>query len=136
MNLTNLLCETTNDIVCRATLGKRYSDEGEGKLREAVAELEVLLGTCVLGDYVPWLDWLGKVNGLYGRAKRVAKVFDEFLDQVVEEHVSDWLEKGKKGLGDFDNQEHNDFVDVLLWIQRENATGFEIDRTIIKALIM
>ncbi|KEH17335.1 putative cytochrome P450 [Medicago truncatula] len=136
MNLTNLLCETTNDIVCRATLGKRYSDEGEGKLREAVAELEVLLGACVLGDFVPWLDWVGRVNGLYGRAKRVAKVFDEFLDEVVEEHVSSWLERSKKGLGDFEHEGENDFVDVLLWIQRTNATGFEIDRTIIKALIM
>ncbi|KAJ1397224.1 Cytochrome P450 [Sesbania bispinosa] len=136
VNLTDLVSATTNDIVCRATIGRRYSGEDGGKLREPVAELEVLLGASVLGDYVPWLGWLSRVNGLYARANRVAKLFDEFLDEVVEEHVSGWLERGKDGLDDFDGKGQNDFVDILLWIQRRNAMGFEIDRTIIKALIM
>lgn len=34
------------------------------------------------------------------------------------------------------NGDRNDFVDVLLAIQREKNVGFEIDRTNIKAIIL
>ena len=86
---------------------------------------EVMLGASVLGDYIPWLHWLGRVNGVYGRAERVAKKLDEFYDRVVEEHVS------KRGRDD--KHYGNDFVDILLSIQ---ATDFQNDQTFVKSLIM
>ncbi|KAK8470353.1 hypothetical protein PHAVU_004G118932 [Phaseolus vulgaris] len=80
VNLTDLFTTVANDIVCRAALGRRYSGEGGSKLREPMDEMMELLGASVIGDYIPWLDWLGSVNGMYGRAKRVAKQLDEFFD--------------------------------------------------------
>nr|KYP61990.1 Cytochrome P450 71A6 [Cajanus cajan] len=130
VNLTDLLSEVTNDIVCRCVIGRRY---GASELRRPMSELEELLGASVLGDYVPWLDWLGRVNGVYGRAKRAAKHLDEFLDEVVDEHVS------KRGHDDDDDGDEgqNDFVDILLRIQKTSSTTeFQIDRTIMKALVM
>ncbi|KAK7364306.1 hypothetical protein VNO80_12862 [Phaseolus coccineus] len=132
VNLSYLFTTVTNDIVCRAALGRRYSGEGGSKLREPLYEMMELLGASVIGDYIPWLDWLGRVNGMYGRAKRVAKQLDEFFDEVVDEHVS---RRGHDVHGD-DDEEQNDFVDILLRIQEQNATGFQIDRTTIKALIL
>ncbi|XP_061361117.1 cytochrome P450 736A117-like [Gastrolobium bilobum] len=116
----------------QAALGRRYSGEGGSKLREPMNELVELLGASVLGDYIPWLDWLSRVNGLYARAERVAKQLDEFLDEVVEEHVK----RGNDENVDVDGEGQNDFVDILLCIQKTNFTGFQIDRTTIKALIM
>ena len=132
VNLSYLFTTLTNDIVCRDALGRRYSGEGGSKLWEPMNEMMELLGASVIGDYIPWLDWLGSVNGMYGRAKRVAKQLDEFFDQVLDEHVS---RRVRHVHGD-DDEEQNDFVDILLRIQEQNATGFEIDRTTIKALIL
>ncbi|XP_006588231.1 cytochrome P450 736A117 [Glycine max] len=63
-------------------LGKRYSGEGGIKLREPLNEMLELLGASVIGDFIPWLDLLGRVNGMYGRAERAAKQIDEFFDEV------------------------------------------------------
>lgn len=131
VNLSDLFSTLANDIVCRAALGRKYSGEGGSMLHEPLNEMTELLGSSVIGDYIPWLDWLGRVNGVYGRAKRVAKELDDFFDEVVEEHLS------KRGHGDdADGEGHNDFVDILLCIQKTNAVGFQIDRTTIKALIL
>ncbi|XP_028181484.1 cytochrome P450 71A6-like [Glycine soja] len=82
VNLTDLFSTLTNDIVCRVALGKRYSGEGGIKLREPLNEMLELLGASVIGDFIPWLDLLGRVNGMYGRAERAAKQIDEFFDEV------------------------------------------------------
>ncbi|KAG5007202.1 hypothetical protein JHK85_025744 [Glycine max] len=81
VNLTDLFSTLTNDIVCRVALGKRYSGEGGIKLREPLNEMLELLGASVIGDFIPWLDLLGRVNGMYGRAERAAKQIDEFFDE-------------------------------------------------------
>lgn len=95
-------------------------------------ELGALLGDISVGDYIPWLDWLRKLNGSYGAAERVAKDLDEFFEQVIEEHISHWSSKGCDGHVD----DQNDFVDILLSIQKNNTIGFPIDRKTIKALIL
>jgi hypothetical protein len=92
-----------------------------------------LLGTFIVGDYVPWLDWLTHVSGFYSRAEKVAKNLDDLLEDVVEDHI-----RSQKG-GNYDgsdSEENGDFVDVLLWIQRTESLGFPIDRTVIKALLL
>jgi len=135
VNLTDLFSAVTNDIVCRAALGRRYSGGEGSKFWEILNVMMELLGAPVIGDCIPWLDWLGRVNGMYGRAKRVAKQLDEFFDQVVDEHVS---RRGHDvhGDGDDDDEEQNDLVDILLKIQETNALGFHIDKRIVKALIL
>ncbi|PNX96920.1 cytochrome p450 71a1-like protein, partial [Trifolium pratense] len=132
LNLTELCSTVTNDIICRVALGKIYREGIRGmKFQEVLLEFGELLGTVCIGDYIPWLDWLGKVNGLYSRAEKCAKYLDEFIEQVIEEHISHRLRNGN-----VDNEEQSDFVDVLLSVQKTNASGFPIDRTAIKALIL
>jgi len=133
LNLTELCSAITNDVVCRLALGKRYR-EGRGmKFQEVLSEFEELLGTVCIGDYIPWFDWLGKFNGFYSKAEKVAKQLDEFFEEVIEEHISGDRSNGHVGV---ENEEHSDFVDVLLSLQKTNAMGFPIDRTSIKALIL
>jgi len=129
VNLTSLFSTLTINIVCRVALGRRYS--GGSKLRKALNEFQLLLGFSVLGDYIPWLDFLGRVNGISGRAERVARDIDEILEEVVEERISKKHHDGANGEG-----QQKDYVDILLWLQRSNAVGFPIDRTLIKALIL
>jgi hypothetical protein len=113
-------------------LGKRYGEGRGKKLQEVLSEFEELSGTVSIGDYIPWLDLLGKVNGLYSRAEKCAKYLDEFIEQVIEEHIS----RCSDGDVSVDGEDQNDFVDVLLSVQKTNDIGFPIDRTAIKALIL
>ncbi|KAJ1417612.1 Cytochrome P450 [Sesbania bispinosa] len=136
LNLSELCSTLTNDIICRVALGKRYREEGGRKFQHLLLEFEELLGSFSIGDYIPWLDWLSKVNGMYGRAERVAKHLDEFIDEVIEEHISCRSRNSKDGDVDLDSEDQNDFVDVLLSIQKTNSIVFSIDRTAIKALML
>ncbi|KAJ6386918.1 hypothetical protein OIU78_016783 [Salix suchowensis] len=52
------------------------------------------------------------------RVDRVAKEFDRFLDGVIEEHMV-----SKTG-GSVHGEDQQDFVDVLLELQKDNLTGF------------
>ncbi|PSR96729.1 cytochrome P450, family 71, subfamily A protein [Actinidia chinensis var. chinensis] len=123
VNLTELFMSLTNDVVCRVALGRKY---GERRFKELLGEFAEYLGFFDVGDYIPWLWWVNKINGLYGRMERVAKELDDFIDSVVEEH-----ERGEREGG------HEDFVDVLLQVQRENAaSGSPIHRESVKALIL
>ena len=125
LNLTELFSTITNDIVCRVALGKRYREGRGNKFQEVLLEFGELLGTVCIGDYIPWLDWLGKVNGVYSRAEKCAKHINEFIEQVIEEHISG---KSDGGVGVDNNEEQSDFVDVLISVQKTNA----IERTAIK----
>ncbi|MED6193677.1 hypothetical protein PIB30_021818 [Stylosanthes scabra] len=119
VNLSELFSKFTNDIICRVSLGRKYSEEKE--LKELMREFTELLGTFVIGDFVPWLDWLTRMSGVYGRAYRVASQYDNFLEQVLDEHIN-----RRKEIDSNDD----DFVDVLLSLQ-----GM-IDRTAMKALLL
>ena len=131
VNLSELFAGLANDVVCRVAFGRKYNHKGgQGReFKEVLGEFTELLGCFSIGDYVPMLSWLSRVNGLEARMDRVAKELDEFLEGVVEEHM-------ESGSDDHEEDQHKNFVDILLWIQRENLLGFPIDRTCIKAIIL
>jgi hypothetical protein len=133
VDISELLSTTINDIVCRVALGRKYDGESRKGFKKLLMDFTELLGTFIVGDYVPWLDWLTHVSGFYSRAKKVAKKLDDLLEDVVEDHIS--RQKGGSYDGS-DSEENGDFVDVLLWIQRTESLGFPIDRTVIKALLL
>jgi hypothetical protein len=130
VNLSEVLANLTNDVVCRVALGKKYgAGEGGRKFKELLGEFVELVGSLSVGDYIPWLAWVSRVNGLDARVEKVAKQFDDFLEGVIEEHI----DCKRRGL---ENEHQKDFVDVLLQIQKENVIGFPIERVSIKALIL
>ncbi|KAI8543451.1 hypothetical protein RHMOL_Rhmol08G0219200 [Rhododendron molle] len=130
VNLSQLIMELTASVVCRAALGRKYDGVRGGGggarrgFKEVLGEAVELMGYFDIGDFVPWLKWVNRVNGVYGRAERLAKELDEFLEGVVEEH------EGRERKG------RQDFVDVLLEIQRENVVGIPLQRDSIKAIIL
>ena len=136
VNLSEAFAEFTKDIICRVALGRKYG-EGEGEsgknFKELLGEVMELLGVINVGDYITWLAWVSGVNGLDAKAEKVAKQLDDFLEGVIEEHIN-----GQKKGNDnhnLENEDQKDFVDVLLWVQKENVIGFPIERVSIKAII-
>ncbi|OAP03525.1 CYP71A24 [Arabidopsis thaliana] len=121
VNLSEILVNLTNNVICRVAWGRKYG--GKTDFKDLMKRLTRLLGEFSVGSYVSWLAWIDWIRGLDGQLIKVSNDLDEFLERVVQDHV--------------DGDGHkNDFVDFLLTIQREKSVGFEIDRLSIKAIIL
>ncbi|KAJ4712450.1 Cytochrome P450 [Melia azedarach] len=139
INLSEVLCTLTNDIVCRVSMGRKYSDEEAGrKFMKLLGKIEELLGTFHVGDYVPWLAWVCRFNGLDAVLEKVAKETDEFLERVIEEHENRMIMNNKKATDQTasEGEDQKNIMDVLLWIQKSNMYVKSIDRVSIKAIIL
>nr|CAD1834352.1 unnamed protein product [Ananas comosus var. bracteatus] len=58
VDVSQLVVNLTNDVICRVAFGRKYSAQGGGaaKIQATLAELVALLGTVEIGEFVPWLD--------------------------------------------------------------------------------
>ncbi|KAK9113591.1 hypothetical protein Syun_020388 [Stephania yunnanensis] len=129
-----VLMSLTNDVVCRVALGEKYSLKREGRgFRELIREFLHVLGTFNVGDFVPWLAWVNHFNGLNAKAERVFRDLDCFLEKVIQDHVDRRQKEGVIGGGDDCDE---DFVDVLLRIEKEESLGVPFSRDNIKAIIL
>ncbi|PIN10515.1 Cytochrome P450 CYP2 subfamily [Handroanthus impetiginosus] len=114
VNLSDMFVSVSNDVTCRVALGRKYGEDG--KFKKFLGEFMELLGVFSVRDYIPclgWVDW------------KVAKLFDEFLEGVIEEH-----RQQRKSDVDLD------FVDILLDFQRENEGSSLAAADVIKAIIV
>lgn len=80
-----------------------------------------MIGSIRIGEFIPWLSWIDRVDGFEYRVAKVAKQVDDFLEQVIQEHSNGGLES-----------EESNFVKILLDLYKENS----IDRVSIKAIVM
>ncbi|KAL2243912.1 UNVERIFIED_CONTAM: cytochrome [Sesamum indicum] len=137
VNLSDVLVTTTNDVFCRVALGRKYSnDDGQGrKFKKFLGEFVELLGTSSIGEYIPWLAWTSQVDGLDSKVEKVAKLFDEFLEGVLQEHRD--RKKGENICDEgFSGDGGLDFVDILLQFQKENKGSSPVEVDTIKAIIL
>ncbi|CAA3012841.1 cytochrome P450 71A8-like [Olea europaea subsp. europaea] len=130
LNMSDLFTAITNDVVCRSAFGRKYRDGATGeKFLQLITEFLGLLGTISVGEFIPWLAWINRVNGFDARVDFVAKELDEFLEGVIQEH---WDMENSSGK----DESKENFVDILLKIYKDNTTGVSIDRDGIKAIIL
>ncbi|KMS97287.1 hypothetical protein BVRB_7g177310 [Beta vulgaris subsp. vulgaris] len=136
VNLREILVTFTNDVICRASFGRKYSGNQEGDVRFERLSEEVmkLLGALCVGDFVPWLSWIDRLNGLEGRLEDVATRMDAFLEKVIQEHQNG-LSTRRTICNESDKEENvRNFVEILLEIQRENKDVLPLDS--VKAIIL
>ncbi|XP_027352826.1 cytochrome P450 83B1-like [Abrus precatorius] len=129
-NMHELLTCLTSNIVCRTTLGRRYEEQGiersmfHGLLKEA-QELAV---SFFYTDYIPLLGGMvDKLTGLMGRLEKMFKVFDEFYQNAIDEHLDPKREK----LSD-----QADVIDALLQLKNDRSFSMDLTPAHIKPLIM
>ncbi|KAL8508367.1 hypothetical protein ACS0TY_018829 [Phlomoides rotata] len=91
VNLSEMFTEFTNDLICRSVFGRKYSDWEKGKkFLRLVDEVTQVMGAVCFGDFIPWVSWIDRISGLNGRAKRVAKGLDDFLENVINQWGEKW----------------------------------------------
>ncbi|PWA83904.1 cytochrome P450 [Artemisia annua] len=134
VNMSDLFVKFTNDVVCRVTFGKKYSEgESGNKFRKMLSEFFEVLGGLYLGDMVPQLAWVDWLSGFNAKVERVATELDEFLEGIIEERLRKQSASNSGGCGAGGCE---DFVDILLKIQKNDSIGVNLDRLAIKALLL
>ncbi|XP_058089139.1 cytochrome P450 71A1-like [Magnolia sinica] len=132
VNLTDMLLSLSSGIISRVALGKKYigGENGKNRFMDLARESEVLLGSFSVGDYFPSLGWIDVLSGLDARLKRVSKGMDDFLDQVIEDHLI-----RRNVNNDINDDEHKDLVDVLLHLQKDTNADIHLTKDNLKAII-
>lgn len=126
VNISKIVSTLMTDIICRMTLGRKYSDEdsigGKG-INSVVQESYVVAGAFNVGDYIPYMAWMD-LQGLNRRFKEIHGIQDELLEKVIEEHVAQ-----------SDPNVTRDLVDVLLAASADKDMEPQITRDNIKAIL-
>ncbi|XP_076913365.1 cytochrome P450 Tp4149-like [Bidens hawaiensis] len=123
IDMGSMFISLTNNIVCRVALGRKFDGLDHTHLVERFMNM---LNVFCIGSYIPWLSWVDQVIGSIGRAEKIAKEFNELLERVIEDHIN-------KKNGE-DDEAREDFVDILLDLQKDKASTLHRDS--IKALIL
>ncbi|KAG6408322.1 hypothetical protein SASPL_131327 [Salvia splendens] len=74
VNLSDVIQSLTIDVICRVALGKKYSLGSHFK--EIFGEFGELVGILPSWEYIPWLSWMRRFDGLDNRVDRAAKKMD------------------------------------------------------------
>lgn len=97
----------------------------ERGFKDVIQEALIIAATPNIGDFFPFLDKFD-FQGLIPRTKKLAKVFDEFLERVIDEHVQNSKEE----------KQTKDIVDTMMNIMQSGEAEFEFDRRHIKAILL
>ncbi|XP_021863493.1 cytochrome P450 736A117 [Spinacia oleracea] len=139
VNLSELFANMTYDVICRVAFGGKHSgnQQSGADVKEVLKEFEELIGLFNVGDFIPWLAWVNRFNGINKRLEKVSKGIDLILEAILaeHEHLDRHNQAGNRGDGKDENK-GKDFVDVLLEVQKENSAGFHLERESIKGLIL
>ncbi|KAK1363200.1 hypothetical protein POM88_038761 [Heracleum sosnowskyi] len=121
--------------VMKICIWEKYSEEGSGKeFKKLLKQFLELLGSYSFADFVPWLGWVDRISGLDAKMDRVSKEVDEFLQGVIQEHVN--KQELHLGVKDVQLEHKEDFVDMLLRIQKETTHGMSIENDTVKAILL
>ena len=126
VDLSAKVSSLSADMSCRLVFGKKYKDKefDERGFKSVIQEGMQLTATPNMGDYIPYVASLD-LQGLTKRMKAVSKIFDDFLEKIIDEHVQSKEENKTK-----------DFVDVMLGIMGSEESEYRIERPNIKAIIL
>ncbi|XP_048554036.1 trimethyltridecatetraene synthase-like [Triticum urartu] len=134
--LKDYLSTASLNVITRMVLGKKYLEKevrnGAGvvittpeEFKWMLDELFFLNGVFNIGDSIPWLNWMD-LQGYVKRMKKLSKMFDQFLEHVVDEHS----ERRRREEQSFESK---DMVDVLLQYASDPSLEVKLNRDSVKA---
>ncbi|XP_009588170.2 cytochrome P450 71AU50-like [Nicotiana tomentosiformis] len=124
VDLSAKITSLNANLTCLMVFGKKYMDEDLDKrgFKAVVQDVLHLAATPNLGDFFPFLGVID-LQGLTRKLKDLSKVFDEFLEKIIDEHLQS-----------HDQKQTNDFVDTMMEIMQSGEAEFQFDRQHIKAI--
>ncbi|KAD4888843.1 hypothetical protein R6Q59_034264 [Mikania micrantha] len=131
VNLSELMKSVASSIMMRVGFSRRYQDglhESHEVIRQ-LSEFQAIMVDFYASDLWPGLPFVGWVDRLSGKMKRLDKCFQYFdllYQELIDEHLNP---KNTKSC-----EEDEDFIDILLRLKREQLFNFTYDH--IKGMIM
>lgn len=132
VNLSEILVTLTNDLIIRATFGRRLylcDDNNCNKVISMVRGFGEVISYMNIGDYIPWMEWINNLNGFNAKVERVRAEIDEIMDDIIRKKEDEY----KNGTIE---TRAADFVDILLDVQRRKLTTFPLQQGTIKAVLL
>ncbi|KAH6835149.1 hypothetical protein C2S53_003634 [Perilla frutescens var. hirtella] len=126
VDLSAKVSSLTAEMSCRMVFGKKYDDKDidERGFKAVIHEGMKLAALPNLGDYFPFLGILD-LQGFTRRMKALAKVFDDFFEKVIDDHV-------RAG----DHGQTKDIVDTMMSLMESGEYEFQFDRRHVKAIML
>ncbi|KAH0693570.1 hypothetical protein KY285_020667 [Solanum tuberosum] len=89
VDLSSNITSLNANLTCLMVFGKKYMDEDLDKrgFKAIVQDVVHLSATPNLGDFFPFLGAID-LQGITRKLKDLSKVFDEFLEKIIDEHVN------------------------------------------------
>ncbi|MED6112296.1 hypothetical protein PIB30_060404 [Stylosanthes scabra] len=108
--------------------GRRYEDEGveRSKFHDLLNECQAMLAGFFVSDYIPFMGWIDRLNGMHARLDRIFKELDKFYQEVIDEHMDP----------NRDTSNGEDIIDVLLQLKKHKSLSFDLTMDHIKALLL
>ena len=127
VDLSAKVAQLSAAMSCRMVLGKKYMDQDldEKGFKVVMQEAMRLAATPNIGDYIPYIGALD-LQGLTRRMKVVRKIFDDFFEKVIDEHMQSENKEDKV----------KDFVDVMLGFVGTEESEYRVERPNIKAILL
>ncbi|KAJ1276447.1 hypothetical protein BS78_05G215200 [Paspalum vaginatum] len=123
VNIGDLVGSFTNDLACRAVIGKTFRSEGRNKLiREVVADASVLLGGFTVDEFFPFLAWFGILSKVVrAKSDRLRKRWDELLDRLIDDRESKYkpMAAEAEAASHVKKDEDDNFINTLVSVREE-----------------
>ncbi|KAL2516773.1 Cytochrome [Abeliophyllum distichum] len=132
INLTEKILEAESTIICRAAVGRRYSDQKA--LISLARETASFAGIFNVGDIFPSLKFLDSLFGSKRKLVNMHKKVDFILENIFREHEEDRLSITRGQTGDQPLEE--DLLDVFLRLKDSDEFQVSITKENIKANIL
>ncbi|KAI5669966.1 hypothetical protein M9H77_19819 [Catharanthus roseus] len=128
VDLSGEVSSLSANMSCLMIFGKKYMDKDfdDRGFKDVIQELLHIAAIPNLGDFFPFLGVLD-LQGLTRRYKALGKVFDDFLERIIDEHVHQSSNIPKQ---------NRDFVDTMMSILQSGEADFEFDRRHIKSVLI
>uniref|UniRef100_A0A7N0VJ70 Cytochrome P450 n=1 Tax=Kalanchoe fedtschenkoi TaxID=63787 RepID=A0A7N0VJ70_KALFE len=128
VDLSRKLFELSNDVLCRVAFGRRFNEQDglvRGGLVKVLTETQALLAGFCVGDFFPGWEWVNVVSGMKRRLLGNLEELRKVCDVIIDEHLRKESDSGDE-----------DFVDVLLRVQKREDLDLKITDDNLKALIL
>lgn len=127
VDFSSSVASTSANMSCLMIFGKKYLDKefDDRGFKDVIQELLHIAAVPNLGEFFPLLGRLD-LQGLTRRFKILGKVFDEFFEKIIDEHV----------LQSKDQRPNRDLVDTMMEISQSGEAEFEFDRRHIKSVLL
>ncbi|KAL1292504.1 cytochrome P450 71A1 [Arachis ipaensis] len=134
LNLSELLVEAANNIICNSALGQKNDAKGvrrRDNVKVLAKKVMFEVGVVTLGDHFPWLRWVDVLTGQVREFKATFAALDPLFDKVIAEHRSSMFNKEAA------DDDVRDFVDILVQLQdQQQAANNAISNDDIKSILL